>query len=121
MGNYMWLLYLLIMNYQTFADKVANFYYAFLNGFFMMRQIPHIWYVIKMTMIGTLAMLITFSISLAISGQVHRVWFTLFETKIILDFSSWTVINLGSVVLLAIIGYYSFRIATYLIRKRKKL
>ena len=115
----MWLLYLLIMNYQTFTDKIVNFYYAFINGFFMMKTIPQIWIMMKMAFYGSVTMMVVFTIALAINGQMHQFWFTVFDTKIIIQFNSWYVIDIGSIILAGIIGFYVFRLSTYYYRKHK--
>lgn len=91
----------------------------FINGFFMMRQIPQIWIVMKMAFYGTITMIVAFSLALVMNGQVHQVWFRAFDQKFTINFTSWYAINFGSIALAIIICYYLFRLSTYYYRKHK--
>jgi hypothetical protein len=106
-------------NYDTLKDKFMDYFYNFVNGFFMMRTVPQMWYALKMCLFSFVTISITFAISYQIQNELHRFWFPLFDYKVIIDFTSWTVIYLGAFATAIIIGYYSFMIGTYMIQRWK--
>ena len=81
-------------------EIILNYFYNFINGFFLMRQIPQIWYVLKMAVGVFVTVAITFAIAVMVDD-------------------SWVVISIGSYVMVGIIVFYGFRIGMYWLQKRK--
>ncbi len=98
---------------------ISQYFYNFINGFFMMRQIPQIWYVIKMSLGVFITVAITFAWSYLIRGEKHTFWFPYFDQTVYLSFTSWTIITLGSYVMVFFLAYYGFSIITYFYQRRK--
>ena len=78
------------------------------------------WYVIKMAVFVFITVALTFAIAILIEGEAHQFWFPLFEGTMFVTFTSWTVISIGSYIMIGIMAFYGFRLTTYFYRKRKK-
>lgn len=77
------------------------------------------WYVIKMCVAVFVTVAITFTIAISIQNEAHQFYFPLFDNTVYITFTTWSVISLGAYVMIAVFGYYAFRICTYYYQKRK--
>lgn len=78
------------------------------------------WYVIKMCISVFVTVAITFTVAISIQNETHKIWFPLFNYgTVYLTFTTWYVITIGAYVMIAVFGYYAFRIGTYYYRKHK--
>lgn len=86
----------------------------------MMRMIPQMWYVIKMAVFVFITVGLTFAIAILIEGKAHQFYFPFFDQgTMYVNFTSWTVISLGSYIMVGIMAFYGFRLLTYYVQKRK--
>lgn len=84
-----------------------QYFYDFVNGFIVMKKIPIMWNVVKMCVIVFATVATTFIIAVAIQDQANQIW------------SSYSVLNIGSVIALGILIYYVVRIALIFKRNRQ--
>ena len=107
-------------SHQTrMSMQVQDYFYNFVNGFYMMKQIPIMWNVIKMCIIVFATVATTFIIAFQIRGFGHQFWIVLFDNTITITFTSFTVIYIGSIISAILLVYYSVRIGLIFKRNRQ--
>ena len=99
--------------------QIQDYFYNFINGFYMMKQIPIMWNVIKMCIIVFVTVATTFIIAVAIQGEAHQFWYDFGDRTLYLTFTSWNILYSGSLTAVMFLLYYVVRIAIIFKRNRQ--
>ena len=102
--------------------QIQDYFYNFINGFYMMKQIPIMWNVIKMCIIVFSSVATTFIIAYALRGVNHQFWYVVKESTnqiLYININSFTVIYIGSLISAILLGYFIVRIALIIKRNRQ--
>lgn len=86
----------------------------------MMKQIPIMWNVMKMSISVFVTVATTFIIAISIQGFYHQFWFRISETQELqIIFHTWNVLYIGSLIAVCFLIYYVVRIAIIFKRNRQ--